>query len=202
MHPRRRRGGTKRVEWTNRSQKDVTIFVAGMSVAMAQLLGAMRTVRRTRTSPKTRGVRMRRMVTRAEGFGEKKRDPEVPEEALRETLSSLSQAAGRNAETTNVVLGGKATPDDWRELDEKVNTYPMRRGFKAIGTGGEDFVQSVVGAVEGIVGDVPPEKVTHRPSSKGNYISVNVGPCWIDNPDQVIAIYAAIKTDKRVKWII
>jgi len=173
-----------------------------IGMAMAHVLGAMRVVSCGRTMRGTRVERMRRMVTRAEGFGRGKRNGEEPEDALRETLSSLSQTAGRNAETTNVILGGNATPDDWRELDEKVNTYPMERGFKAIGSGGEDFVQSVVGAVEGIVGNVPPENVTHRPSSKGNYISVNVGPCWIENPDQVIAIYAAIKTDKRVKWIL
>lgn len=33
----------------------------------------------------------------------------------------------------------------------QVNTYPMFRGFTAIGTGGDDFVQSMVAAVVSVL---------------------------------------------------
>lgn len=33
----------------------------------------------------------------------------------------------------------------------KVNSYPTERGFTAIGTGGDDFVQAMVVAVESVI---------------------------------------------------
>jgi hypothetical protein len=44
----------------------------------------------------------------------------------------------------------------------QVNTYPTVRGFTAIGTGGDDFVQSMVVAVESVIGEHVPE-VDHFP---------------------------------------
>ncbi|KAK9815525.1 hypothetical protein WJX72_005056 [[Myrmecia] bisecta] len=73
-------------------------------------------------------------------------------EALTRTLSEISKAEGRVAKSTNVILGelggqGETSQEKWRQLDEKVNTYPMQREFKAIGTGGDDFAQAVVAAI-------------------------------------------------------
>ncbi|CAI0627306.1 unnamed protein product [Linum tenue] len=39
----------------------------------------------------------------------------------------------------------------------KVNTYPTVRGFTAIGTGGDDFVQAMVVAVESVIQQSIPE---------------------------------------------
>jgi len=39
----------------------------------------------------------------------------------------------------------------------QVNTYPTVRGFTAIGTGGDDFVQSMVVAVESVIEERIPE---------------------------------------------
>lgn len=68
----------------------------------------------------------------------------------------------------------------------QVNTYPGYRSFKAIGVGGGAFVQAMVGAVESVTGEsVHEECVQERPSSKGSYISVTVGPVLMHNRDQV-----------------
>lgn len=42
-------------------------------------------------------------------------------------------------------------------LNQQVNSYPMGRGFTAIGTGGEDFVQAMVFAVESVIQEPIPE---------------------------------------------
>lgn len=40
---------------------------------------------------------------------------------------------------------------------KQVNSYPTVRGFTAIGTGGDDFVQSMVVAVESVLQQTIPE---------------------------------------------
>jgi putative lipoic acid-binding regulatory protein len=50
-----------------------------------------------------------------------------------------------------------------------VNEYPQVRGFKAIGSGGEEFTQDMIKAVERVLGvTVPTTQVSVQPSSKGN----------------------------------
>ncbi|KAK9829958.1 hypothetical protein WJX72_008869 [[Myrmecia] bisecta] len=107
-------------------------------------------------------------------------------EALTWTLSEISKAEGRVAKSTNVILGelggqGENSQEKWRQLDEKVNTYPMQREFKAIGTGGDDFAQAVVAAISEVVGPIKDSAVSQRLSSQQKYTSVTVGPVWIDN---------------------
>lgn len=48
--------------------------------------------------------------------------------------------------------------------------YPTERTFTAIGSGGDDFVASMVGAVESAVGAVKPSRVQQRPSAKGECV--------------------------------
>lgn len=67
----------------------------------------------------------------------------------------------------------------------QVNTYPGYRSFKAIGVGGDGFVRAMVSAVESVVATpVHEECVQERPSSKGSYISVTVGPVLLHNREQ------------------
>ncbi|MEW5311448.1 MAG: hypothetical protein WDW38_003163 [Sanguina aurantia] len=101
-----------------------------------------------------------------------------------------------------VVLGaeGGATTDTWRELDEKVNKYPGQREFKAIGSGGSAFSAAMLAVIEQVVGPVQAECMTERPSSKGSYMSVTIGPVWVMRPEQVVEIYALMKADARLKW--
>ena len=57
--------------------------------------------------------------------------------------------------------------------------------FTAIGSGGTDFVDSMVSVVEQHLGPVHLECVSQRSSSNGKYLSVTVGPVWVQNADQV-----------------
>ncbi|CAN1152544.1 hypothetical protein LINPERHAP2_LOCUS18808 [Linum perenne] len=80
-------------------------------------------------------------------------DQEPPQEAVLKAIS-VSKTEGRVGQTTNVVIGGTVADDstnEWLDLDKKVNTYPTVRGFTAIGTGGDDFVQAMVVAVESVI---------------------------------------------------
>ena len=43
---------------------------------------------------------------------------------------------------------------------QQVNSYPTVRGFTAIGTGGDDFVQAMVVAVESVLQHPIPEVIT------------------------------------------
>ncbi|GJR72710.1 hypothetical protein Tco_0085075 [Tanacetum coccineum] len=92
--------------------------------------------------------------------------------------SEVSKTEGRVGQTTNMVLGGTVTDDatdEWLTLDQKVNTYPTVRGFTAIGTGGDDFVQAMVVAVESVLQHQIP---------------------------QVQAVYNTMKSDERMKYFL
>lgn len=123
-------------------------------------------------------------------------------DALRQSLGDLSEAQGRKSRGTNIVFGTDESEEKWRELDSQVNEYPGQRFFKAIGAGGDDFIEAMTTCVESVVGKVHEECVSSRWSAKGNYVSVTVGPVWVENPDQVLAIYNAMKEDGRLKFYI
>ncbi|KAL6768488.1 CGL144 [Auxenochlorella protothecoides x Auxenochlorella symbiontica] len=136
--------------------------------------------------------------TAGKGFG--KAPP--ASEALRSTLGELSDRVGRVAQTNNVVLG-TGDESEWRELDAQVNAYPADRTFKAIGSGGDDFVASMTSCVERVVGvRLPSSRVTHRLSAGGKYVSVTIGPVLVETPDQVLAIFNGMKADGRLKFYI
>ncbi|KAF9625899.1 hypothetical protein IFM89_027676 [Coptis chinensis] len=124
-----------------------------------------------------------------------------PQEAVLKAISEVSKTEGRIGQTTNVVIGGTVT--EWLALDQKVNSYPTVRGFTAIGTGGDDFVQAMVVAVESVLQEPVPEnentvfavsvnsrltfkdRVTQKVSSGGKYVSVNIGPVEVVSSEQV-----------------
>lgn len=121
------------------------------------------------------------------------------------TNSSSSQAQSTGREGTPVlsgqmVMNGNLSEESWRDLDSKVNKYPGKRTFTAIGSGGDEFVAAMVAVVERTLGSVESQFISSRPSSKGAYVSVRIGPVWVDNADQVIEIYARMKEDARLKW--
>eukprot|EP01018_Ginkgo_biloba_P003428 Gb_36147 [translate_table: standard] len=133
-------------------------------------------------------------------------DQSPPQEAVLKAISEVSKTEGRVAQTTNVVIGGTITgesADEWKVLDQKVNSYPTVRGFTAIGTGGDDFVQAMVGAVESVLQfPIPEGRVTHKLSSRGKYVSVNIGPVKVVSSDQVQAVYNAMRRDVRMKYFL
>lgn len=65
--------------------------------------------------------------------------------------------------------------------------------------GGSDFTSSMVQAAESVIGPIHIECVVETPSSSGKYVSVRLGPVTVQNREQVIAIYAAMRSDPRVK---
>ena len=67
-----------------------------------------------------------------------------------------------------------------------MNTYPGHRNFKAIGVVGEEFVQAMTAAVESVLGSsLHEECIQQRPSAKGSYVSVTLGPVLVQNTDKV-----------------
>eukprot|EP00850_Spirogloea_muscicola_P012358 SM000079S22476 [mRNA] locus=s79:436576:438008:+ [translate_table: standard] len=117
--------------------------------------------------------------------------------------AEISKTSGRYAKTTNLVIGGVETPAaDWKQLDEKVNQYPMARGFTAIGEGGDDFVASMVVAVETVLQTPVGGKVRQRESAQGRYISVKIGPMRVESSEQVQAVYRAMRSDRRMRYFL
>ncbi|PIM98533.1 hypothetical protein CDL12_25032 [Handroanthus impetiginosus] len=129
-----------------------------------------------------------------------------PQEAVLKAISEVSKTEGRVGQTTNVVIGGTVTDDstdEWLALDQKVNSYPTVRGFTAIGTGGDDFVQAMVVAVESVLQHPIPEgQVKQKLSSGGKYVSVNIGPVQVVSSEQVQAVYNAMRRDDRMKYFL
>ncbi|EYU25888.1 hypothetical protein ABFS82_11G071700 [Erythranthe guttata] len=129
-----------------------------------------------------------------------------PQEAVLKAISEVSKAEGRVGQTTNVVIGGTVADDssnEWLALDQKVNSYPTARGFTAIGTGGEDFVQAMVVAVESVLQQpIPQGQVKQKISSGGKYVSVNIGPVQVLSSEQVQAVYNAMRRDDRMKYFL
>ncbi|XP_073117303.1 uncharacterized protein [Elaeis guineensis] len=124
-----------------------------------------------------------------------------------EVNSESSKSEGRVAQTTNIlVIGGTLTNDaanEWLVLDQKVNTYPMFRGFTAIGTGGDDFVQAMVAAVVSVLQQpILQEQVTQRLSSRGKYVSVNIGPIRVSSVEEAQAVYGVMRRDDRTKFLL
>ncbi|XP_010250712.1 PREDICTED: uncharacterized protein LOC104592881 isoform X2 [Nelumbo nucifera] len=132
-------------------------------------------------------------------------DQGPPQEAVLKAIS-VSKTEGRVGQTTNVVIGGTVTDDstnEWLTLDQKVNSYPTVRGFTAIGTGGDDFVQAMVVAVESVLQHPIPEgRVRQKLSSRGKYVSVNIGPVQVFSSEQVQAVYNAMRRDDRMKYFL
>lgn len=128
-----------------------------------------------------------------------------PQEVVLKAISEVSKVDGRNAKTTNIVIGGTESPygEDWLSLDKKVNRYPSLRGFTAIGTGGDDFVHSMVVAVESVLlTSIPEGRVRQRESAQGRYISVKIGPLRVESSTQVREIYQAMRRDVRMKYFL
>jgi len=138
-------------------------------------------------------------------------DPEAAQGLDSQLIKSLSELAKKRKDGANApskktggnttVMMAAETDEKWRELDAKVNEYPCLRKFQAIGADEEGFVGDIVALISGALGGrvIHPENVTVRPSSKGTYVSANVVVEMLTG-DDVISVYKALKSDKRIKW--
>ncbi|XP_024396297.1 uncharacterized protein [Physcomitrium patens] len=129
-----------------------------------------------------------------------------PQDAVLKAISEISKAEGRVGKTTNMIIGGTVKEESleselqWNAIDQKVNVYPMVRDFTAIGTGGDEFVQAMVEAVEAVT-ESPVPKVTKKMSAKGKYVSVKIG-VTVTSSEQVKAVYDAMRKDVRMKYFL
>lgn len=114
--------------------------------------------------------------------------------------TELSTIEGREARANNLVMGTDNSLDRWRELDEQVNEYPCPRIFKAIGEASDDFERCMVAAVEDVVGRVADDYVTQRHSKNGKFVTVTIGPVYVEDAEQVIAVYRNMRRDPRLKF--
>ncbi|CAL9183131.1 unnamed protein product [Musa hybrid cultivar] len=129
-----------------------------------------------------------------------------PQEAVLKAISGESlKFPILVAQTTNVVIGGTVIDDstnEWLVLDKKVNLYPTVRRFTAIGTGEDEFVQSMVVAVESVIQkSIPKGRVSQKVSSRAKYVSANIGPIRVISSEQVQAVYNAMRRYDRMKYL-
>ncbi|XP_061336980.1 uncharacterized protein LOC133284042 [Gastrolobium bilobum] len=133
-------------------------------------------------------------------------DQDPPQQPVLEAISEVSKIEGSLSQPANMVIGGTVADDstnEWLALDQKVNSYPTVRGFTAIGTGGDDFVQAMVVAVESVIQQpIPQGNVRQKLSSGGKYVSVNIGPIQVVSSEQVQAVYNAMRRDDRMKYFL
>ena len=88
-----------------------------------------------------------------------------------------------------------------RPLDDLV-AFPCRYLFKAVGPADDDFVAAVLTRVAAVIGrPLASDEHSTRPSKKGTYVAVSMR-LWVENADRLYAIYAAIKEDERVRYVL
>lgn len=96
--------------------------------------------------------------------------------------------------------------EEWLQLDEKVNEYPTSRTFKAIGSGGQEFAELMVGAVEKATARAVDRRiqVVQRPSKEGKYLSVSIRSVSVDSGRQVLNVFREMKSSggRQLKFII
>ncbi|OYW19267.1 MAG: DUF493 domain-containing protein, partial [Planctomycetales bacterium 12-60-4] len=73
--------------------------------------------------------------------------------------------------------------------------------FKAIGRGDERFVAEIVAVIRAELNHDfdSPYELNH--SSRGNHVSVTITP-WVESPDQVLAVYARLRTVEGVSFVL
>ncbi|XVF43706.1 hypothetical protein PTKIN_Ptkin02bG0062100 [Pterospermum kingtungense] len=200
----------KPLQWNGNFHSVRTSRSFGISTARRGSCGCYRTVVRARDihfRKRTQKLNCSHDETPSSSTSdEDELDQGPPQEAVLKAISEVSKTEGRVGQTTNVVIGGTVTDDstnEWLALDQKVNSYPTVRGFTAIGTGGDDFVQAMVVAVESVIQQPIPEgRVRQKLSSRGKYVSVNIGPVRVVSSEQVQAVYNAMRRDDRMKYFL
>jgi len=117
-----------------------------------------------------------------------------------QTQNAVPRASAAGTPAGKLVLGAdEFSLERWLEVDKKLNKYPEVRTFTAIGTGGDEFKTAMVQAVESATGR-PVAGVSDRLSSQGAYVSVKID-VLVASVEEVIEVFAKLKADSRLKWV-
>eukprot|EP00798_Chlamydomonas_sp_ICE-L_P030058 gene30058-35026_t len=160
-----------------------------------------------RTQPKIGAKPIRPCVTvcsTSNGFGEGSRSTRDSASSggfgeLRKNWKNLgpSSPAPKKVSMEGIVKG----EIEWRTMDKKVNKYPGLRSFTVIGEGGPAYRSAMVEAIQSVVGKpIPEDNVKERESSGAKYLSVTIGPVMVEDADQVVTIFSAVRADSRTKY--
>ena len=128
-----------------------------------------------------------------------------PTEALIASLGEVSAADERIAKARVAVFGSNEELEKWKLLDAEVNKYPMRRSFKAMASADDgELAKSLVAQLNNIPGLEVDAKahISVRPSAKGNYQSITLGPLLVTSGEQVIDVFATLKAEPRVRYVL
>lgn len=88
-----------------------------------------------------------------------------------------------------------------RELLLETHNFPCPYTFKVIGESNEEFVQNIVAAVRlGMKYDFDPP-FRSKETAAGRHISLTFEPV-VDNPDQVLAVYAELQQQQGVVMLL
>lgn len=80
-----------------------------------------------------------------------------------------------------------------QELLEKMHTFPGRFTFKAIGAAEDDFAMRVVAVVRSTLEQDFDAPYAIRETTGRRHVAVTVEP-WVESSQQVIDVFAAIRT--------
>ena len=80
-----------------------------------------------------------------------------------------------------------------QELLEKMHTFPGRFVFKAIGTADDDFAMRVVAVVRSTLEQEFDAPYSTRETTGRRHVAVTIEP-WVESSQQVIDVFAAIRT--------
>ena len=93
------------------------------------------------------------------------------------------------------------TGAEQRHLDELLE-FPCVYNFKAVGFAEANFVENLLKSVELEIGrDIGPDEYLVRDSSAGKYQSITLR-LYMTSAAEIYRVYAAIKLDERVKYIL
>jgi hypothetical protein len=86
------------------------------------------------------------------------------------------------------------TPAASLELLASTHRFPGKYVFKAIGLVDDDFAGRVVAVVRAELQQTFDAPYQTRETASGRHVAVTIEP-WVDTPEQVLAIYARLKSE-------
>ncbi len=85
--------------------------------------------------------------------------------------------------------------------EDQVLAFPCAYSIKSIGEDVDDYLQFVIDAVVGIVGELEQGEISTRLSNGNKYLAVTV-PFTAQDREQLEAVYQALNQDARTRFVI